>query len=1084
MLVTAFALSSLAPRVCAQGLGTISGGVSDPSGAVVASAKVTLSEAGTGLSRTAFTTQDGNYVLNSLRPAQYILNVEKTGFSRFTQSGITLEASQSATVNVQLTLGSTSEAVTVSAAADQVDTTTQTLKQVVDSSRMVELPLNGRNAAQLTTLVAGVVIAPNANADQGPTKTFPTANVISSNGTRSNQTSYMLDGMSNMDVMSNINQPFPMPDALQEFSVQTNNYSAEYGQNAGGVVTIVTRSGTNAYHGSGFDFLRNAVLNARNFFAAYRDPLKRNQFGGTFGGPIIKNRTFFFVGYQGTRIRSSQGGLSSFVPTQAELGGDFSAYLSASNPSNPQGRSIVLNDFLNNLPFPGNIIPVSRFDPASINMTKDLPSVGGSGVEFYSKPIIQNFDETTVRLDHAISSKDRLSLRYFYDRYASVPVYQPTNLVSYTDGSTIPSHNLALQEVHIFNAGLLNDFRMGYTRVASQRGPAANAPDIADFGVKNIFQPTIKAIEAFAVSGAFSVGDLAPAKMPRSTFPFADDLRWVRRRHSFAFGGLYERDRLNVDNLFYEEGNFTFSGDYTGLALADFLTGKIRTLRQGFGQRMRNRYNVLNVYAQDTFRATSRLTLNYGLRFEPSFVQHDLLNQAEEFRADLYTAGVHSTVFPNAPAGLLFPGDPGVTQDIVRGDHNNFAPRLGFAYDLTGNGRTSLRGGAGVFYDSRVPAFSNNRETLISPFSPQVVITGPPGPFSNPYQGIVNPFPSTLPPPKNLTFPPPTLVDSWDPGNKNVTPTIYTVNLTIEHQLRSNWLLRSAFVMTRSNHLLDTLELNAAKYIAGSTLSTDQRRPFQGYSTIQQASSGGNSWYHGLQMSLEKRLSHGFTILANYTFSKSLDNMTLRQDAASFGAGGLHVLPAYDPNFKIYDQGPSDFDRRHVFVTSYVWQLSQLAHATRLVRSVAGNWQLSGLVSASTGWPITMESGLDRSQSGIGFDRAQLVSSNVYGGNACSFAPCVNYFNPQAFAQPALGTFGNVGKGRFRAPGTSDWDISASKDFRLTERLTVKFRAEFFNVLNGVRLNNPVTTVSTSGFGGVLSSADPRIAQMALKVAF
>jgi hypothetical protein len=297
--------------------------------------------------------------------------------------------------------------------------------------------------------------------------------------------------------------------------------------------------------------------------------------------------------------------------------------------------------------------------------------------------------------------------------------------------------------------------------------------------------------------------------------------------------------------------------------------------------------------------------------------------------------------------------------------------------------------------------------------------------------------------------------------------------------------VRAAFVTTRSNHLLDTLELNAAKYTPGSTLSTDQRRPFQGYSTIQQASSGGNSWYQSLQMSLEKRFSHGFTILANYTFSKSLDNMSILQDAATFGAGGLHVLPAYDKDFKQFERGPSDFDRRHVFVTSYVWQLPQLAKAARLVRGVAGNWQLSGVISASTGWPITIAAGQDRSQSGIGQDRATLVKSDAYGGNACrSIAPCVNYLDPQAFALPALGTFGNVGKGRFRAPGVADWDISASKDFRLAERLTVKFRAEFFNVLNQVRLNNPVTSFTTAGFGGVLSAADPRIAQMALKLTF
>ncbi len=324
----------------AQGLATINGSVADPSGAPIAEATVSITEAETNVVRTTVSNAEGLYTLNALRPTQYVLSVQARSFKTFTQTGITLQANDSVTINVRLDIGQTSESVTVDAAAVQVDTSSSTLRQVVDSERITELPLNGRNAATLTTLVAGAVIAPSNDSDEGITKTFPVAVTVSMNGTRTNQTSYSLDGVPNTDFLSNINLPFPMPDALQEFSVQTSNYSAEYGQNVGGVVNLVTRSGTNEFHGSLFEYVRNADFNARNSFAVARDPLKRNQFGGALGGPVIRNKIFFFAGYQGTRIRSENAGLSATVPTDANLTGDFSASLSATNPNNPQGKVV------------------------------------------------------------------------------------------------------------------------------------------------------------------------------------------------------------------------------------------------------------------------------------------------------------------------------------------------------------------------------------------------------------------------------------------------------------------------------------------------------------------------------------------------------------------------------------------------------------------------------------------------------------------------------------------------------------------------------------------------------------------------
>src|SRR4051794_31195233 len=403
----------------AQGLGELAGGITDPSGAAIAGAKVTAIEVGTGFERTAVSSAEGFYSIPSLRPAEYKLTVEAVGFRPFTATNISLQADQRGTVNVKLELGSVTETVSISASAAQVDTATSTIKQVVDQRQIVELPLNGRNAATLTLLVPGAINAPSNGADQGQTKTFPGAVTIPTNGSRQFQTSYRLDGGNNMDEYTNLNAPFPFPDALQEFSVQTSNYSAEYGQNAGGVVNIITKSGTNGLHGDAFEFVRNAEFNARNFFAAKRDQLKRNQYGGTIGGPVVipklyngRDKTFFFFGYQGTPIRNLQGAQSAFVPTPANINGDFSAILDANNPANPLKKATTVLDPLTGQPFPGNRIPVSRFDPAALAVLKYLPQGAADGSLFFAKPIVQDFSEYVVKMDHSLGVNDKISGRY------------------------------------------------------------------------------------------------------------------------------------------------------------------------------------------------------------------------------------------------------------------------------------------------------------------------------------------------------------------------------------------------------------------------------------------------------------------------------------------------------------------------------------------------------------------------------------------------------------------------------------------------------------------------------------------------
>ena len=1077
----------------AQGFGTISGSVTDPTGAAISAANVVVTELATAQSRTAVSGPDGYYVLNSLRPAVYALSVDQSGFKKFVQTGIVLLANQSLTVNVHMVLGSTSESVSVNALATQVDTTTATLRQVIDSSRMADMPLNGRNAANLTTLVAGAVTSPSNNADQGNAKTFPEAVTISTNGARENQVGYFLDGAPNIDFFSNVNQPFPFPDALQEFSVQTSNYNAEFGQDAGGVVSIVTKSGTNQFHGDAFEFFRNGALNASNYFARTADPLKRNQFGGTFGGPIIRDRTFFFGGYQGTRIRSNQGGQSSFVPTDVNLTGDFSAMLSASNPNNPLSKAVAIKDPLTGKPFPNNQIPVNRFDAASLAMLKYVPRAQGNGIVFYSIPIIQNFDEYIARGDHSISSKDKLVGRYYYDRFFNVGSYGG-DLLAYRQGSTISSHNAVIQEMHIFSPDLLNDFRFGFMRIVSIRQPPANTPTVADFGVP-IFQPPIPAIQSISISGYFSTGANPTAKFPRTGFSYLDDLRWTRGRHSFAFGGIYERDQLNMVNVLGLPGTFTFSGDTTGSALADFMLGQLRTFGQANGQHVKNRDWIFGIYAQDSFRATSRLTLSYGVRYDPSQVWRDLYHQNQVFYPNAYFAGARSTTFPNAPAGLMFSGDKGVPENGTTGDFRNVAPRVGFAYDVHGNGKTSIRGGFGIFYDSRVPALSNNRELGAAPYSATVSLTTPQGPFSNPYLGVPNPFPAVFPPSSNAQFVLPVQVFSWDPKHKLITPRNYSANLALEQELGHGFMTRIAYVGSRGTNMSVTIDQNPAVYMPGSTLTTDQRRPYHNFTNIYQNSQSANSWYQSAQFSLLKPLSHGFTVSANYTWSKSTDDLPYGTDAATFGTSGYYTLPLNFPDFRRLDRGPSDFDKRNVFVTSYVWQAPAFATANSFVRNVIGKWELSGIVSAQSGRPLTLYAGTDQSQTGIGKDEAQMGNSPVYKRGNCgsTTSSCLYWLNAGAFSLPAVGTFGNVGKGQFTGPGFFNWDMGLFRDFPIRERLTVQLRGEFFNTFNhtnfstdntGSNAKSPVQTVSSAGFGNILAANDPRIIQLALKVLF
>ena len=1176
MMFIAFSASDL----CAQGYGSINGTVTDPSGASVASATVKATQTRTGRTTVVTSGREGDFVFPVLPPSVYSLSVSATGFQSYAQTDIVLQADQKLTANIRLQVGSPTETVTVTSEVPQVDTTTGTLSKVIDERRVVDLPLNGRNAGTLIMLVAGVGDAANQGngADQGAGKTFPAAVITSVNGTLPNQSNYLLNGGNNVDEMTNVNAPFPFPDAVQEFSVQTSNYEAAYGQSAGAVVNIITKSGGTSFHGNAFEFLRNGYFNARPFFALTPDNLHRNQFGGTIGGPVLIPRiskgqsTQFFFGYQRTMIRQASNASAVTVPTLAEEGRAGQPYADFGNLCTAgwgagnicQNAAQTITNPFTNVPYAYNRIPSSDFDPASVAFEKAFPTFAGTeapgkigGPVSYTQPLVQDFYEYIARVDRQFGSADHLFGHYFQDFFNQPAVYDPNMLSSYRSYFSTRYHSALLAETHIFTPHLLNNLVLNWQRIVALRGGAPGSPNITAFGVQNLWQPNTGPYMAASVSGYFGVGSSAFAGWYRSNYTLNDDLHWVKGNHNLAFGGHIEMSQYNVTNVYQSYGQFNFApvtnkiGSVTYQypnAMANFQMGFMTGFGQGNFELVNDRNHFPGLYAQDSWKVNRRLQLNYGVRWELFAPWHNRVGQLQEFFPDAYAANKGSTKFTTLPAGMMVSGDPGVVYDGARKQWKQFMPRLGLAYDVGGNGKTVIRGGAGIFYQDRLPGFFNLNQFGLVPNTIAVNLvnlgmygsgpgSGSGGPFSNPYcvggcggKGTPydNPFPFTLPFPSNKVFPNQILLVEYDPSGNFQVPATYAFNATVEHQIAGSWAMRLAYVGSRSRHQFVNLEINPSVN-NGSGLSANARRPYNtapvvgpcttsvgcamGYTQIVVASMTGNANYNSFQATLDKRFSHGLSLLANLTWSKSFDDMpqaTRVSNTEDLNAGESYVYPLYPDNatgipagarvsdIKALDRGLSDIDHPILISISYTYDLPKLRNGNSVLRYIVNGWSTSGLIQHRSGDTLTAFMGQDISLTGLGQDRAvQDFSKPAYsvdagGAGDCPLTKsCVNWFNNGAFSVPVNtgpGTgFGNVVKGTLRGPARTFWNAAIVRSFPLAGERSLQFRAEYFNVLNHTNLNNPNTSnpaTSSTTFGTITGSGDPRIAQFALKFVF
>jgi hypothetical protein len=1047
---------------------SLGGTVRDSSGAAVTDARVAVRNTETGFSQSAQSDVTGSFLFSRLPVGNYELRVEKAGFSAYVQSGMQLTVDRMATQNVALQVGAVNEQVTVQAGAELIETRTAVAGQLVDEKRIIELPLNGRRPERLVYLAAGTIdLGRNSCQICGHGGVYPGEETAGVNGAGIYQVNFQLDGASHNDTYINVSLPFPNPDSVQEFNLQASNFTAEYGNAAGGIVNIITRSGTNQIHGSAFHFLRNGALNARQFFAPKQDALKRNQFGGSLGGPIKKDKLFYFGTFQGTRLRNTPAGIISFAPTADERNGNFSSLL--------PGRQLM--DPVSRLPVPGNLIPASRINPVAQYFLKRIPLPNGVGRElnFAGSPIVQTENQFMIKSDYT-SGRHQISGRYYFTDFDGPPVVGPANILAATSaGNAVRVQNISINHTWTVTPAFLINSTFGVNR---QRGGSLSSADFgfAAAGVKVVGPEHVKKLNAppelaLSITGGFGIGTNHLGDFDRGDFTIREVATKIIGGHELRFGGEAVRVRNHVINTFQMAGNFTFNGQLSGDGLADFLFGRASQYRQGGGEFKFLLGTRWGFFMQDNWKVNDRLSLNLGLRWDPYLPYFD-----REGRVLCFQPGTtqRSKRYPNAPLGFLYGGennDPGCP--VGGSDPNwwNMGPRVGLAYRLTKDGKTSLRMGSG-FYFTPIQASNFNPFANVAPFAGTFTLTDVA--FEDPFgsKGQANPFPSNFGPDvpgPEFVFAPINDVRTYFAKDYRI-PQLITWTARLERQFGGNWVGSVAYLGNKGTYLQYTINENPAIFGPGATVgNTQDRRVYPRFGPVARYDAGGNSTYHSLQWNLEKRFAHGFSILANYTWSKNLDD-----------------LSAANPFNRTISRGPSGFDVPHNFKFSNLWDIPKL-QVSPAVGKLLNGWQVNSILVKQSGFPFTVTSGVDNSFSNVGSDRADYVGGPAKLSDSRPLADkLVQWFDASRFVANAPGTFGNSGRGILRGPGFFNADLGVLKSTGITERTNLQFRAEFFNVFNHPNFRLPTSNISSSQKGRITAVIDDnqRIIQFGLKLLF
>ena len=1074
--VSAFLLSvSFSVMALGQAVSTaqINGTVRDQTGAVLPGVEVTTTQTATGSTRTAITNETGGYVVTSLPIGPYVLEASLPGFRTYVQSGIVLQVNGNPTINVTLEVGQVADQIEVQADAALVETRSTGVGQVIDNQRVLELPLNGRQATELIFL-AGMA-TPTAGAGlTSNVRNYPTVAVSVAGGLATGLT-YMLDGATHNDPFNNLNLPLPFPDAMQEFKVETSALPAQYGHHSSAAVNAVTKSGTNEFHGDLFEFVRNGSLNARNAFAVARDNIKRNQFGGTIGGPIVRNKLFFFGGLQTTIQRSTPSDSIAFVPTARMLAGDFTGVTAASCTTS--GRAITLT-----MPFVNNRIDPSQFSRVSMNILQKAPlptPFNECGEVRFGRKAGNNEYLSLGKVDYQVSDKHSLFGRYLMARYDNPTDFDEKNMLALANGNLrFRVHSFVLGDTYLIGNNIVSSFRGTVNRSKIPKTPPQYF-DARDIGV-NVWVAEPKYFR-FSITNGFSIGGngSTPSVYNTTSGQLSEDVNILSGNHQIGAGVNWIHSELNGVSKLNATGPFTFNGQVYGLGLADFLMGKPSQLQQSNEAILYYRMNYLGFYVQDTWKASQRLTVNAGLRFDPYFPAYTKTGTISNFDLGRFTSGVKSTVFPKAPAGLAFPGDstfPGKSAGNRR--WMNLAPRLGIAWDPVGDGKMSVRAAYGIFYDlPSMNYFIGFAQS--SPFGSQVAVAFPPS-FENPWSTYPggNPFP--VPVNANVNFNTAASYQTLPFDQKSTYSQQW--NLSVQRQVGVDWVLSGNYVGTGIRHIWTGNQLNPGIFIPGaSTVANLETRrklrlqdPVNGayYASISELDDGGTGSYHGLLISAQRRQARGLSVQTNYTWSHCISDLANSELAV---AGTNYMIP----NDRASSRGNCPTaDRRHVFNLSTVYETPQFASNT--ARILASGWQISSIVRLQSGPFLNITSGLDQALTGAAAQRANQVLADPYHPDRT----VDHYLNPAAFLQPTLGTFGNMGANSVQGPGRIQVDMGLTRTFNIREGQTVQFRAEAFNVPNHLNPNDPITALNNLNFGKIQTAQDPRIMQLALKYVF